>query len=223
MHVPLPDLDGAAAVSRRAFLGCCSALLAAASGCATLAPRTRSAYALITDPALADYQPILDALIESVLPGPATGFPVAPREVRARLLHLFPLDTDPQFLGFQKAVMIFDQTDLFAQPLGPRQPEAIAVDASARHLDAASVGDHAHRQDVALYARFLRSGPARRFTSIPLDRRREYLDLWRASGYVLRRQFYASARSLVMITTYSMDAAWRALDYGGPLVDGRRR
>jgi len=51
---------------------------------------------------------------------------------------------------------------------------------------------------------------------------RAYLDLWRRSGFLLKQQFYASARALVMISAYSMEVVWPAIGYDGPLLPRRR-
>jgi hypothetical protein len=222
MHVRPPDLGGAQ-VSRRAFLGCCSALILASSGCAHLASKTRTAYGLITDPPLGDYQPILDALIEAILPGPGVDFPVTAVQVRTRLQTLFPLETGAAFAGAQRAFVLFDQTDLFAHALTPRHLEEVSLDASERGLDPAAALALSHARDAESYALFSRSAPTPCFRALSLERRREYLDLWRASGYVIRRQFYASARSLVMVATYSMDAVWPLIAYDGPLRGEPRR
>lgn len=219
MHVLPPDFAGGpAGVSRRAFLGCCSALLAATSGCTTLSRDTRSAYALVTDPPLEEYQPVLDRLIESILPDRDVNFPVTPVQIRSRVLTLFPLDSDPRFLGMQKALVLFDQIDLFRHPLRPVLQEQVSLDASAGGLEVAQALARSHTHDDALYTAFAGQHSAMRFTSLPLDGRRAYLELWRASGYLIRRQFYASARSLVMIAAYSMDAVWPTIKYEGPLV-----
>lgn len=219
MHVPPPELSGAAAISRRVFLGCCSALALASSGCAGLPPQTRSAYTLIADPPLEQYRPILDGLIHSILPFERADFPASVEQVRSRLLTLFRLEDDARFLGLQKALVLFDQTDLFAHRLVPVQEEATALDADARGLDVQSVIARSHALDIDLYERFVRGREvAQRFTVLPVERQREYLELWRASGYLLKRQFYASARSLVMISAYSMDVLWPAIRYGGPLL-----
>jgi hypothetical protein len=219
MHIPPPELSGAAEVSRRVFLTCCSALALASSGCARLAPQTRVGYTLIADPPLEQYRPILDGLIHSILPSERADFPVSMEHVRARLLTLFRLDDDPRFLTLQKALVLFDQTDLFARRLVPVQEEATALDADARGLDVQSVITRSHALDIDLYKRFVRGQTgAPRFALLPLDRQREYLELWRDSGYLIKRQFYASARSLVMISAYSMDVLWPAIRYGGPLL-----
>lgn len=223
MHVPPPELSGAGAVSRRVFLGCCSALALAYSGCARLSPDTRSAYTLIADPPLEQYKPILDGLIRSILPLERSGFPPSAEQVRSRLLTLFRLEDDARFLGLQKALVLFDQTDLFAHRLVPVQEEATALDADARGLDIQAVIARSHALDIDLYDGFVRGQEgAHRFTKLAVDRQREYLGLWRASGYLIKRQFYVSARSLVMISAYSMDLMWPAIRYGGPLLPRSR-
>jgi hypothetical protein len=221
MHVPAPDIGGPAGVSRRAFIGCCSALLAASSGCAGVSPHTRTAYALLSDPPRERYQPVLDALIESILPGPDAGFPVTATQVGARLLALFPLERDARFVAMQKALVLFDDTDLFGQALGPTDREELSLDAERRGIESAAALARSHAQDAAAYSRFSDPPGPSRFTSLSLERRRAYLDLWRASGYLLRRQFHASARSLVMISAYSMDAVWPEIHYEGPLLPPR--
>jgi hypothetical protein len=218
MHARGPDPAGAGALSRRAFLGCCSALALAGAGCAGLAPRTRTAYRLASDPPLAEYQPILDALVQAFLPCERADFPVTSPQVRSRLLTLFSLERDPRFADFQKAIVLFDQTDLFAEPLVPAAAELIARSAAADRAGERTILREAQAKDAAAYAVFAAAAGAARFVELSRDRQRAYLGLWQGSGYVLRRQFHASARSLVMIAAYSMPAMWRAIDYGGPLV-----
>lgn len=217
MPDPRSDLCGASAISRRAFLACGSALALAYAGCARLTPKTRSAYALITDPPLDQYAPVLDGLIQSILPCEHPQFPVTADTIRSRLLTLFRLENDPRFLDLQRALVFFDQTDLFTHRLAPVESEGVALDAAARGLDLAATLDLCHAHDVRLYARFATESPSR-FTRLSIERQREYLDLWRGSGYLTKRQFYASARSLVMISAYSMDSLWTAIGYPGPVI-----
>jgi len=223
MHIPGPDPAGAGSLSRSAFLGCCSALALAGAGCAGLSARTRAAYVLASDPPRVEYEPILDALVRAFLPCERPDFPVTAHQVRARLLTLFLLERDARFVDLQKAIVLFDQIDLFAEALVLPEAELIARDAKTRGVDAGALLREAHARDAAAYAAFATvpsqaSGRATRFVALPLERQRAYLDLWRASAYTLRRQFHASARSLVMISAYSMDATWPAIGYAGPLV-----
>jgi hypothetical protein len=217
MHAPPPD-RAAAAVSRRSFLACCSGLLVAASGCASWSARTRTAYAVIADPAPDQYGVVLERLVEAILPGPAAGFPLTASQVHARLLVLFPLERDPRWIAVQKALVLFDQTDLFAAPLALVYQEELARDVTAGGTGSSAALARSHARDVALYAGFAGTHGRQPFTALALDRRRDYLDLWRASGYLIRRQFHASARSLVLIAAYSTDAVWPTLNYAGPVL-----
>lgn len=176
----------------------------------------------MTDPPLDQYALILGGLIQSILPCEHPQFPVTADTVQSRLLTLFRLENDPRFLDLQRALVLFDQTDLFTNRLAPVEREAVALDAAARSLNLAATLDASHAHDVGLYATFIGTEDARRFTRLSIDRKREYLDMWRASGYLTKRQFYASARSLVMIAAYSMDPLWTAIGYAGPAI-GRNR
>jgi hypothetical protein len=201
-------------VSRRRFLACCSAL-AVSGACARLPLDTRSAYALLTDPPLSDYEQVLNGLIQTVLPFEQAEFPVTVAQVQQRLLHLFRLEHDPRFLLLQRMFILFDQTDLFPHftPLG--RMERRIRDAGASETAFLSAAQ-AHDREV--YAGFARDTVASRFTSLPLDRQREYFDLWRRSRFLLRREFHTTARAVIMITAYSMTELWTAIGYAGPLA-----
>jgi hypothetical protein len=207
-----PRTDAAVAITRRRFLMCCSALAAVGSGCATLAPDARVAYALLTDPPLADYDEILGSLIHTVLPLEDPSFPVSRAQVQTRLLQLFRLERDPRFLLLQRSLVLFDQTDLFPH----FAPLAIEEQGEGRQTK-----DGAQAHDRALYARFAESSVPPRWTALALDRQREYFDLWRQSRFLLRREFHATARSLVMVSAYSMSEVWAVMGYAGPLLPGQ--
>jgi phage tail protein X len=206
-----PHHDAALTITRRRFLACCSALATAGAGCASLSPDMRSAYALIVDPPLADYEPILRALIGTVLPLDVPAFPVTGQQVEARLVRLFRLERDPRFLLLQRSFVLFDQTDLFPH---------IAPLANEEKDEGRGTKDEGKKQDRELYARFAGHSGAARFTALPLDRQREYFDLWRRSRFLLRREFHATARSLVMVSAYSMPEVWPVIGYAGPLLSG---
>jgi hypothetical protein len=219
VHIARPDLDLAAPLSRRHFLSSCSALALCFAGCARRSPQTRAAYALVSDPPFAVYQAVLAGIIRAVLPFERSDFPVTPAQVGARLLHLFELEHDARFLALQKTLVFFEQTDLFAD-LAPVDAELTARDARERGLDVASVVSALRQQDRQLAAAFARSrgDAAPSFTALRLPQQREYFDLWRRSGFRIKQQFYASARSLVMISAYSMEEMWTAIEYDGPLL-----
>ena len=219
MHIPHPDGLPAAALSRRTFLSSCSALAISLAGCTRLSPQTRSAYALLSDPPFSAYHTVLAGIVRAILPFERREFPVTPAQVEKRLLRLFELEQDPRFLALQKTLMFFEQTDLFAK-LAPVGAELTARDARERGLDVAAVVADLRQQDRRLADAFARSrgdGPSA-FSALGLVQQREYFDLWRRSGFLVKQQFYASARSLVMISAYSMEEVWAAIGYEGPLV-----
>lgn len=144
-------------------------------------------------------------------------------QVEARLLRLFELEQDPRFLAVQKTLMVFEQTDLFAE-LAPVDAELTVRDARERRLDVATIVADIRRHDRRLADAFARSrgdGPLL-FSALGLGQQREYVDLWRRSGFLVKQQFYASARSLVMISAYSMEEVWAAIGYDGPVLDRTR-
>ena len=221
VHTPPPDLFASAAITRRTFLGCCSALALAAAGCRDLSFRTRIGRNLLNDPPPQRYQAALDHLIRVVLPLEAPGCPWTSERVQGHLLSLFPLEREPRFVAVQSTLTVFDDTDLF--------PHLIPADAERRALDVAN--DEAldaliarkRAGDEALYGRLAaRNGSDARFSTLGLDRQREYFDMWRQSAFIVKRQFYASARSLVLISAYSLEESWPAISYAGPRLPKRR-
>lgn len=223
MPIPQPDWVPAAALSRRTFLRSCSALAVCVAGCGRFSPQTRSAYALLSDPPLAAYRTVLARIIRAILPFEQPEFPVTAAQVEARLLRLFELEQDPRFLAVQKTLMVFEQTDLFAE-LAPVDAELTVRDARERRLDVATIVADIRRHDRRLADAFARSrgdGPLL-FSALGLGQQREYVDLWRRSGFLVKQQFYASARSLVMISAYSMEEVWAAIGYDGPVLDRTR-
>jgi len=187
-----------------------------AASCTTLGPDTRSAYALLNDPPLGDYDEILRALIRTVLPCELNAFPVSVDQVQARLLRLFELECDPRFLLLQRSFILFDQTDLFPHFLPLMQEEhRWRASLATRPRDPQFTDDLTH--DRELYGSFTGAATRSRFVSLSLAHQRQYFDLWRRSSFMLRRAFHATSRSLVMITAYSMDEVWPAIGYAGPL------
>jgi hypothetical protein len=220
---PPPDLDSAAALSRRTFLSTCSTLALCLAGCTRLSPQTRAAYALVSDPPFAAYQAVLSGIIRAVLPFERSDFPVTPAQVEARLLRLFELERDARFVALQKTLVFFEQIDLFAD-LAPVDAELTTRDARERGLDAATLVSDLRRHDRQLADAFAhaRDDHAPYFSALQLMRQREYFDLWRRSGFRIKQQFYTSVRSLVMISAYSMEEVWPAIGYDGPLVPRTR-
>ena len=223
MHIPHLDRDPAAELSRRAFLSSCSALALCFAGCARLSPQTRLAYALVSDPPFTAYQAVLAGIIRAVLPFERSDFPVTPAQVETHLLRLFELEQDARFLALQKTLVFFEQIDLFAD-LAPVDAELTARDASERGLDVAALVSAIRQQDRRLAGAFAPTGGdgPRSFSALGLDQQREYFDLWRRSGFLVKQQFYTSARSLVLISAYTMEEVWAAIGYAGPLIARKR-
>jgi hypothetical protein len=212
----LHDSPHSPLVTRRMFLGCCAAI--AHSACARLALETRAAHALLTDPAPGDYRPVLDGLIKTVLPFEHPAFPVTALQVHTRLLRLFRLETDSRYAAMQRTLQLFDQVDLFAEPMVLAEAERRARDPGDRALDVPAAISVATREDQALFRRFGKEPRGTTFASLPLSRQRDYFDLWRRSGLMVKRQFHGSARAVVLITAYSMPAVWSAIGYDGPVT-----
>ena len=205
---------------RRSFLASCLALVGALSGCRSALSRTRYARLALDDPHPDDYQPVLDALIRTILPFDHPRFPrVTVEAVRARLLALFPLEEDRKYLAFQNGLMIFGELDLFPLLQAPLVSEE-------RRLAGTSDGALATkaRQDELLYAEFLRTSlpaGARPFTTLDASQRARYLRLWSRSGFDGKRLFYSASKTLAMVTAYSLGEFWSAIGYAGPLLTKR--
>lgn len=163
------------------------------------------------------------ALIAAVLPFEHPQFPaLAPDDVRERLLRLFPVDRETRFLTLQRGLAMFDQVDLFPHAFAP------IVDAEfADSEERAGRGDtieRGARADERRYLAFMAQWRPERtlFSHLPLGAQRDYLTMWMRSSFVVRRQFARSAKSMVTITAYSMDALWQPIGYRGPLIEGTR-
>ena len=200
---------------RRDFVASCGALVLALSGCQSLLSRTRLAHLALADPDPDDYEPVLGALIATILPFDHPRFPrVSAAEVQERLLALFPLGEE-QYVVLQKGLMVFDRLDLFPVLQTPMVAEARALqDASDAAIAACAA------QDRRRYLVWRRAFPsdATSFTALQPPARTAYFRLWGQSGFNSKALFYTSAKRLVMITAYSMRDFWRAIGYAGPLL-----
>jgi hypothetical protein len=210
-------------VSRRAVLQSAPFLVATLVRCSNaIAGRTRLAEAFIVDPSWAAYQPILRGVVTAVLPFEAAGFPpITPGDVEQRLMRIFPIEKERQFLGLQRTIVLFDEMDLFTRTSGPfAQEESKARDLLARGGDIAHVIAEINAADSAAFAAFSRAHnvTTARFRDLPLEARRAYFELWRDSASIVKRQFYDSLRSLVMMTTWSIESTWPSIGYAGALV-----
>jgi hypothetical protein len=183
--------------------------------------RTRVAEAFIVDPSWSAYRPVLRGVIAAVLPFEAAGFPpITLDDVEQRLLKLFPIEDETRFAGLQRTIAFFDQLDLFPLMSGPLlQAEAEARDLAVRGGDSARIGAEIAATDAAAFAAFSANIQRNaRFRDLSTEARRQYMGLWRDSASVVKRQFVGTLRTLVMVTTWSMDATWPSIGYTGPLL-----
>jgi len=200
---------------RRDFVASCGALVLALSGCQALLSRTRLASLALADPHPDDYEPVLGALIATILPFDHPRFPpISAAEVQERLLALFPLG-DERYLVLQKGLMVFDDTGLFPVLEPPMVAEARALQGANDAAIAACAA-----QDRRRYVEWRRAFPsgATSFIALQPPARTGYFRLWGQSGFNSKALFYSSAKRLVMIAAYSMRDFWRAIGYAGPLL-----
>lgn len=201
---------------RRDFLASCGALVLALSGCHSVLSRTQLANLELDDPHPDDYEPVLRALIETILPFEHPRFPrTSVADIQERLLALFPLEAERRYLVLQKGLMVFDRVDLF--PL--LQTPMVAEERALVNATAVAIAERA-AQDQGLYEEFRRSfrSDAESFTALQPHARAAYFRLWGQSAFNSKRLFYHSAKSLVMVTAYSMGDFWRVIGYAGPLL-----
>ncbi|MEA2342146.1 MAG: hypothetical protein QOF63_315 [Thermoanaerobaculia bacterium] len=211
-------------ISRRAVLQSAPLLLATLVRCSNaVAGRARVAEAFIVDPSWSAYRPVLRGVITALLPFETAGFPpITSADIEQRLIRLFPIEKELQFLGLQRTIALFDEIDLFQSMSGPlAQEESKARDLLARGGDVKRVVAEIAAADAVSFAVFARASGAggfRRFRDLPLAARRAYLELWHDSASIVKRHFFDSLRALVMVTTWSMDATWPSIGYAGPLL-----
>ncbi len=201
---------------RRDFVASCGALVLALSGCQSMLSRTRLAKLELDVPHPDDYEPVLRALIETILPFDHPRFPrISAAEVQGRLLALFPFEEERRYLVLQKALMVFDRVDLF--PL--LQTPMVAEERTLLHATDATIAERV-TQDQRLYDEFRRTlaSGAGSFTALQPQARVAYLRLWGQSGFNGKQLFYHSAKRLVMVTAYSLSDFWRVIGYAGPLL-----
>lgn len=211
-------MSDAGALSRREFGSLCAILAASLTACSAVTTRTRTAAAFLTDPPLGDYDAVLRALIETVLPAGDPDFPMTVAAVERRLLAMFPLEHETRFLGLQRTLVYFNALDLaphIAAPLISAEREALDVpermsEREFRQVVASNIAfDDARTRGLA---------NAGTFAALPPEGRAEWFEAWRGSAFIVKRQFAQSIRALINISAYSADDTWRAIGYAGPLV-----
>ena len=176
---------------------------------------------MINDPHPDDYRPILHGLIKTILPFEHSRCPsITSDTIESKLYAFFPIDEGEGFLTLQKSLIFFNETALFPRLFTP----IIDEEKNALNSEDASTIDsmiaEKQQHDMRLYDSLsapLKSS-AQQFTDLSLDQKRTYLRMWGQSGFHIKRQFYRSLKSIVMITAYSTDELWRTIGYEGPLL-----
>ncbi|MDB5051385.1 MAG: hypothetical protein JWO30_4456 [Fibrobacteres bacterium] len=212
--------------ARREFLKTCMGLAAVAglSGCAPLLAKSRLAKLLVAEPSPDEYRPVLKALLETVLPFGHPQFPLSREAMFARFDALFSLEQEARLAPMRRGLMLFDETSLFPEALGAvRDEERRALQAYPAN-DPEMVErqlDQKNAQDKKLLDFFLKKQGigAVRFTEMKPADRKEYLWLWSQSGFGLKRQFYRTAKAVIMVSAYSQPELWKSIGYQGPFPD----
>ena len=62
--------------------------------------------------------------------------------------------------------------------------------------------------------------PPDHFVDLTPEGRIEYYRLWGQSAFSVKRRFYRSSKTLILIAAWSMDEMWSSIGYAGPLVTG---
>jgi hypothetical protein len=165
---------------------------------------------------------VFGAIAEAVLPGDDARFTLAPASVAANAGKLFALDNDA---ALQRNLVLFDDLPTFATPpdsLGLAELELVLYPPEPNEKSASPIAARLSA-DARAYQALSAHWPAgtSSFTQLSLADRRAYMMLWAHSALGLRRRFYRSVKTLVMAAAYSMDAAWPAIGYAGPLLHER--
>ena len=211
-------------ISRRSFIKACSALALGLSGCTSLLKNTRYTSYFMIDPSPNRYVPILRAVIKAVLPFEHPKFPtLSAEELEHQLLTYFPLEGDDKIKAVPQGLLIFNDLSLYAHPLAPliSQEKFLFDDSDGineteqKELIMAKL-----QEDQKRYREFSISinSKVTNFTDLSLDESRNYLMLWATSSFGIKRRFYRSLKSLVMISAYTRKELWQSIGYAGPLL-----
>lgn len=211
-------------ISRRSFIIACSALTLGLSGCTSLLKNTRYTSYFMIDPSPNQYVPILRAVIKAVLPFEHPKFPaITVEELEHQFLTYFPLEGDDKIKAIPQGLLIFNDLSLYAHPLAPliAQEEFLFDDLDPiQEVEQKELIEGKLQEDQKSYKEFSNSlsSLAADFTDLPLDESRNYLKLWATSSFGIKRRFYRSLKTLIMISAYSRKELWQSIGYDGPLL-----
>ena len=215
-------------IHRREFLAACTALAASVAAGRIARAGVGLAARAAGRPDSREVRSILGSLVRTILPFEHPRFPpVSPETIEARLLAMFPVDTDARLLPLQQALQLFNELDLFPQlapALEALERDALDADpATPAGIVEAALAQRAaaDRRSYQAFRDSIQPPGAGRFTELTPAARSAYLRLWGRSGFTVKRRFYRSAKGLVTVTAYSMEQLWRAIAYAGPLLERR--
>jgi hypothetical protein len=162
------------------------------------------------------------AIVRAILPSDDPRFAaVTPETIERRADNIFSIGQDA---GVQSNLALFDDLRLFVTP----PPALVAAEndqfpVSALDKDAIALLSVRVTRDAGAYQALAARWPAgiAHFTQLGLADQRAYMMLWARSALAVRRRFYRSMKTLVMVATYSLDASWPAIRYAGPLLHPR--
>ena len=143
-------------LSRREWLGACSLLALAASGCG-LGSRLTFAQRVLSEPHPDDWRPVLGGLIQALVAFEDPQFPksVSPTRVEEQLLSMFALDDPAQFSSLRRGLVAFDETELFASRQAVLVDDERAQGTADAMIDAAVTHDARALEAARLGGRFV--------------------------------------------------------------------
>ena len=205
-------------IARRSFLKAAAAFAVAGAipGCGVFR-NARGSALLASLPHRDDYLPVLHSLFETLLPFEDPRFAGLTRgQVERRLLEYFPLGDASEYGSLRRALVYFNDLRLVPHSAAP------ILDAERDLLDSRGVAqvDSEVARRVEEDRRAANGSPysAPLFTELGPAERARYLSSWAASALIVKRRFYRSTKSLVMISAFSLESSWRVMDYEGPLL-----
>ena len=204
-------------IARRNFLKAIAVL--GLSSCTPFYPRTRFIHLLTNDPHPDHYNPILDALIDLILPFGHPNFPsITPLSVRNNIKRHFPL-TEERQEPLQRAFIIFNDIQLFPNKLPALVDQEVMLFEEFEELNTADIEPKINEfleLDQHLFEQFeTKFGTHGTFLKAPKSVRAAYFSLWGQSSFSIRRMFYNSTKGLINACAYNQKEMWDAIGYEG--------
>lgn len=204
-------------LSRKKFLKAIAIL--GLSSCAPFYTKSRFIHLLTNDPHPDHYNPIIDALINIILPFDHPEFPdINTLTVRQNIDYYFPL-TESRYEPFQRAFIIFNDIQLFSKKL-----PAIIDDESKLFKEFEELNNHVIQSkinkflelDNNIFQKFeIEFGKYDTFLQAPKTVQSAYLNLWAQSSFTIRRMFFNSAKGLINACAYCQKEVWDVIGYDG--------